>query len=154
VSAPKDAAAFAEADALANPLTGGMAVAIPDIPAIDGGDDEPPSMPSIDERSVWAPNQADESPKLAEAREAMMQTLMGAAPPPGPKREAWDESEVPAKPSSLEWPEPPPVVANGHSSDEPIALEESDLQKGSAPKVPIPNPPPVPRKPGAPPRAR
>jgi hypothetical protein len=153
VNAPHDAAAMVEAE-----LTGGMAVAIPDIPAIDGGDDEPPSIPSIEERSVWAPNQLDESPKLAEARAAMMQTLMGASPPPAPaamKREAWDESEVPAKPSSLEWPEPPPVVANGaHPSDEPIALDEDDLQKASAPKVPVPNPPPVPRKPGPPPRTR
>lgn len=165
VSVPGAAAAIAEADALANPpkvdshLEGGMAVAIPDIPAIDGGDDadEPPSIPSMGERSVWSPSQIEESPKLAEAREAMMQTLMATAPAPAPavlKREAWDESEVPAKPSSLEWPEPPPVVVNGASSptsDEPIALDETDLQKASVPKVPVPNPPPVPRKPGNPP---
>ena len=142
----------------------GMPVAIPDIPAIDAADttDEPPSIPSIEERSLWAANQVDESPKLAEAREAMMQTLMSAeAGQPAIKREAWDESEVPAKPSSLEWPEPPPVVAanggSGRPSDEPIALDEEDIQKPSAPKVPVPvpNPPPVPRKPGnPPPRAR
>ena len=154
VSAPGDAAALAEADALAHPLEGGLAVAIPDIPAIDGGDeaDAPPQTPIV--QGVWAATPPEEeSPKLAEAREAMMQTLMQAGPGSAQemKREAWDESEVPAKPSSLEWPEPPPVTANGqHPSDEPIALDEDDLQKASAPKVPIPNPPPVPKKPGSP----
>ncbi len=146
----------------------GMPVAIPDIPAVDALEqdagnedtaDEPPSIESLVERSVWMPNPNDESPKLAEARVAMMQTLMSAdAPPAAIKREAWDESEVPAKPSSLEWPEPPPVVAaNGgppRPSDVPIALDENDIQKASVPKVPIPNPPPIPRKPGSPPRPR
>ncbi len=161
VSAPGDAAALAEADALAHPLEGGLAVAIPDIPAIDGGDesDTPARIPGAAAQGVWAATTPEEeSPKLAEAREAMMQTLMQAGPGSGPaaaqdlKREAWDESEVPAKPSSLEWPEPPPVTTNGqHPSDEPIALDEDDLQKASSPKVPLPNPPPVPKKPGTPP---
>ncbi|HSO33515.1 MAG TPA: hypothetical protein VLT33_13370, partial [Labilithrix sp.] len=161
---PGDAAALAVADALANPLEGGLVVAIPDIPAVDGGDevDAPPPTPlaSAPAQGVWAATPPEEeSPKLAEAREAMMQTLMQAGPASGAsvelKREAWDESEVPAKPSSLEWPEPPPVTTNGqHVDDEPIALDEDDLQKASAPKVPIPNPPPVPRKGGPPPRAR
>ncbi len=159
VSAPGDAAALAEADALAHPLEGGLAVAIPDIPAVDGGDDAEVSPQTPMVQGVWAATPPEEeSPKLAEAREAMMQTLMQTPPGSAPeahgaqemKREAWDESEVPAKPSSLEWPEPPPVTTNGqHSSDEPIALDEEDLQKASAPKVPIPNPPPVPKKPGA-----
>ena len=90
-----------------------------------------------------------------------MQTLMHARPGSGHaaqevKREAWDESEVPAKPSSLEWPEPPPVNANGQpSSEEPIALEEDDLHKAPPPKVPLPHPPPVPKRPGAtPPKTR
>ncbi len=160
MSAPSDAAAMAEADALANPLEGGMAVAIPDIPAIDSGvEASSPNLEPTHDRSVWAANQGEEteSPKLAEAREAMMQTLMSAEAKSGAdlKREAWDESEVPAKPSSLEWPEPPPVVAaNGASappSDEPIALDEDDLQKASSPNVPVqttlpPTPPPIPKK--------
>jgi hypothetical protein len=169
VSAPSNAVAMAEAEALASAQAkakerhdSGLPIAIPDIPAIDGGDDagdEPPSIPSIEERSMWSPNQPEESPKLAEARAAMMQTLMasGQSEPLAAKREAWDESEVPAKPSSLEWPEPPPVTANGGSarpSDEPISLEDEDLQKASAAKVPIPNPPPVPKKPGNLPRGR
>ena len=153
MNAPSDASAMAEADALMNPLEGGMAVAIPDIPAIDGGDDED----DIGDRlTVTGGEGEEESPKLAEAREAMMQTLMSAGAPPGQvpmKREAWDESEVPAKPSSLEWPAPP--AGNGSASrpsEEPIALEEADLQKGSSPKLAVSAPPPIPRKPGLPPR--
>jgi hypothetical protein len=176
VNAPSDAAAIAEAEAFSQtqakakelkhdsgfPVPGG---AIPDNAAVDGGDhddDEPPSMPSIpsvEERSMWSPGQVEESPKLAEARAAMMQTLMSneqKSPHVEMKREPWDESEIPAKPSSLEWPEPPPIAANGPApSEEPIALEEDDLQKPSSPKVPVPNPPPVPRKGGgAPPLKR
>jgi hypothetical protein len=159
VSAPLDAAAMAEADALAAVQArvaeeakrhdSGLPVAIPDIPAVDGGDaadNEPPSIPSIEERSLWAAHQVEESPKLAEAREAMMQSLKSAEA----KREAWDESEVPAKPSSLEWPEPPPISAE--ATDEPMPLSEADLQKASAPKIPAPNPPPIPRKAGNLPR--
>ena len=143
-----------------------MPVAIPDAPAVDRNDDEdagddPPSMPSVEERSMWSPGQIEESPKLAEARAAMMQTLMSSGQAPQVKREPWDESEIPAKPSSLEWPEPPPVVSasaanrgSAHPSDEPIALDEADLQKASVPKVPIPNPPPIPKKPGNLPRGR
>ena len=140
----------------------GFPVAIPDIPAVDGGDDddEPPSIPSVEERSLWSSKEVEESPKLAEARAAMMQTLISSekATAGDSKREAWDESEIPAKPSSLEWPEPPPVVAsqpltNGEASptpasDPPISLDDTDLQKASSPHLPVPNPPPVPSKPG------
>jgi hypothetical protein len=173
VNAPSDAVAMAEAEALAQAQArsknikhdSGFPVAIPDIPAVDGGDeeDEPPSIPSVEERSMWSPGQVEESPKLAEARVAMMQTLIANEAKSAPidlKREPWDESEIPAKPSSLEWPEPPPIAANGSSaarpSEEPIALEEDDLQKPSSPKVPVPAPPPpVPRKGGgAPPLKR
>ncbi|HSO32820.1 MAG TPA: hypothetical protein VLT33_09890, partial [Labilithrix sp.] len=85
VNAPGDAAARAVADALANPLEGGLVVAIPDIPAIDGGDeaDAPPPIASAPAQGVWAATPEDESPKLAEAREAMMQTLMQAGPGSG-----------------------------------------------------------------------
>ena len=156
VSAPGDAAA----EALTHPLEEGHAVVFPDIPVID--DDDEPVAPARVRSGGWsATPPEEESPKLAEAREAMMQTLMHARPGSGAaapevKREAWDESEVPAKPSSLEWPEPPPVKASGRpSSDEPIALEEDDLQKASPPKVPLPSPPPVPKRPGAaPPKTR
>ena len=132
----------------------GFAVAIPDIPAVDGGDadGEPSSIPSVE----WSSKEMDESPKLAQARAAMMQTLISTETGVGTgKRELWDESEIPAKPSSLEWPEPPPIVAvtaaGGASSrppsDPPIALDENDLQKASSARLPVANPPPVPRKP-------
>lgn len=170
VSVPSDAAAMAEAEALtlgqpSVPIDrhdSGFPVAIPDIPAVDGGDDvdddvsEPPKAASSEAQGLWSPHQTDESPKLAEAREAIMQTLLTSAQATQAetsRRDAWDESEVPAKPSSLEWPEPPPVLTNGaaHANDEPITLGEEDLQKASVPKVPVPTPPPVPRKGGGPP---
>ena len=82
VNAPSDAVAMAEAEALAQTQgrakdlkhDSGFPVAIPDIPAVDGGDEEeePPSIPSVEERSMWSPNQVEESPKLAQARAAMM----------------------------------------------------------------------------------
>ena len=136
----------------------GFAVAIPDIPAVDGGDedDEPASIPSVE----WSSKEMDESPKLAQARAAMMQTLISTETAMGNgKRELWDESEIPAKPSSLEWPEPPPVVASPSNggvssrppSDSPISLDENDLQKASSAHLPVANPPPVPRKPNEPP---
>ncbi len=164
VAVPGDVAAQAAADAFAAAKAeagvappsrdSGLPVAIPDIPAIDGGssdDDEPPSIPSVE----WSAKEHDEeSPKLAKARAAMMETLISSERSTGNgKRELWDESEIPAKPSSLEWPEPPPVIAapgeriGDPPSDPPISLQDSDLQKASSPHLPVPNPPPVPRKP-------
>ncbi len=85
----------------------GLPVAIPDIPAIDAGDTdaEPAKVQNI---NSWAPE--SESPKLAEARAKMLE-MLGAPPPtaaPG-VQETWAASDVPEKPSSLEWPEPPPT---------------------------------------------
>jgi hypothetical protein len=113
----------------------GLPVAIPDIPAIDSADDdEPPSTPSAGENALWGPT--GESPKLVEARAKMMEMLgTGDAPPPS-MQEGWAASDVPEKPSALEWPEPPPIVA----SEEPKA--------GAA--APPAAPPPVPKKPPAP----
>lgn len=107
----------------------GLPVAIPDIPAIDAAvDDDPPSTPSGG-TSTW--NSSGESPKLIEARARMLEML--GAPPAGPRNEeTWSPSDVPEKPSALEWPAPPPIV----SSEEPKA-----------------GPPPLPNK-GAPPARR
>ena len=157
--AAEDARADAKARAAAvSKRDSGLPIAIPDIPAIDGGDsdDEPPSIPSVQ----WSAKEHDEeSPKLAKARAAMLETLISTEKSTGDgKRELWDESEIPAKPSSLEWPEPPPIIATHGNlganppSDPPISLQESDLQKGSSPNLPVPNRPPVPRKPKEPPR--
>jgi hypothetical protein len=155
LNAPSDAVAVAEAEALNQKATlerhdSGFPVAIPDMPAVDVGDhdDEPP--PST------ANGEDEESPKLAEARAAIMQTLKSTGAHEV-AREPWDESEIPAKPSSLEWPEPPPITTNGGGSaaaDDAIVLGEEDLQKASAPKLAVSNPPPIPKKPGAVPRGR
>lgn len=158
LSAPSDAVAMAEADGLAQAQAtarvvqddSGFEIAIPSSPAIDGGDSDD------------APDGADqdhdeESPKLAEARAAMMQTLMSsgmdATAEPTASTARDDAPEVPeASPSSLEWPEPP-ITANGgtpvHPSEEPIALEEDDLQNASLSNLRVvSSPPPIPKKPG------
>jgi hypothetical protein len=170
VSAPVDAAAMAESEALAdvqaraakeNPAPdSGLAVAIPEIPAVDAGTPEPaaetgdptPTPAATEEQSLWATGPVEESPKLAEAREAVMQTLMSSGAPDG-KREPENSSDVPVHPSSLDWSEPAPVTATGASlDDEAIALDESDLQGASVPKLrALSVPPPIPRK-GSPPR--
>jgi hypothetical protein len=80
-----------------DPLSDGMPVAIPDIPAMDGADD-PPSMQT--EQVVWSGT--GESPKLVEAREKMMEMLGGAGDTPAPNA-GWSPSDVPEKPSSLDW---------------------------------------------------
>jgi hypothetical protein len=111
----------------------GIPIAIPDIPAVDAADEDPaPSAPSAEEQALWGP--AGESPKLVEARAKMMEMLAA----PGEPKSEWAESDVPEKPSSLEWPEPPPIVTAP-------AVEES--------KAPVGGPPPLPKKgPVAPPR--
>jgi hypothetical protein len=141
-------------------LDSGLSVAIPDIAAVDAGTpeaasstgDPTPTPPATEEQSLWATGPVEESPKLAEAREAVMQTLMSSGAPDD-KREQGGSSDIPVHPSSLDWSEPAPVTSNGASlDDEPIALDESDLQRASVPKVrAVSVPPPIPRK-GSPPR--
>jgi hypothetical protein len=92
-----------------------------------------------------------ESPKLAEARAAMMAMLSQG-------QSSTEESEPPAKPSSLEWPEPPPP--RRPTPTEVHAQPSAKPQPASAPNQPAAGPsgkappPPVPRKPPVPPRAR
>lgn len=74
----------------------------------------------------------EESPKLAEARAAMMKMLNQ----PGSVKTA-EESEVPGRPSSLEWPEPPPIEV-------PVVIEEPP---------PVAKPPPSKAKPAPTPQA-
>jgi hypothetical protein len=104
----------------------GIPVAIPDIPVIEAGsdeDDEAPVTPNVATRNAWG-GYSEESPKLAEARTKMMEML---GPPATPARTVeWTTSDVPEKPSSLEWPEPPQIL-----SEEPKQA---------------PPPPPVPKK--------
>jgi hypothetical protein len=137
----------------------GLPVAIPDFPVVDGDHaDDPPSIPSVEERSMWAGggNTAQsESPKLAEARAAMMAMLDKDAAG-GKPREAWDDSEVPAKPSSLEWPEPEPVKAGAAPPDSLVPVDDDDdedTQTGQGKKAPVPAPPP-PKRPPPPPTAK
>jgi hypothetical protein len=79
----------------------GFPVAIPDIPVIDSAEVEGGAGSS----AQWSP---EESPKLASARAKMME-MLGTPPVALPKRDDW-ASDVPEKPSALEWPEPKPVT--------------------------------------------
>jgi hypothetical protein len=118
----------------------GFPIAIPDVPAVDAGDDDPPSTPSMtsaQEQPLWgAPT--GESEKLVEARAKMIEMLgsENASVPP-----EWGASDIPpAKPSSLDWGEAPQVPFGGAA-----AKPES--------KPPAPAPPPLPpKKPAPPPR--
>lgn len=139
-------------------IDSGLSVAIPDVPIEERGSDfpeadtnrptatglevEPPaSIPSVEERSLYAES---ESPKLAEARAAMMAMLsQGASTPP---EQAFEGSTPPAKPSSLEWPEP--------AAAKPTPAETASVKPQPTSKEPAKAPPPVPRKPPVPPRAR
>ena len=117
----------------------GIPVAVPDIPAIDGADDIPIAE-ATPEPGMWGAN--GESPKLVEARARMME-MLGSSAGNGGKAEPdpWRESDVPEKPSSLEWPEPPPIVSGGPA--------EPGKPAGGAPP-----PPPPPKKGGPPPPRR
>lgn len=90
----------------------GLPVAIPDIPAIDSADDvdDGPATPAAGD-GLWGGT--GESPKLVEARAKMMEMLgHPSVDVPAPAMQEWAASDVPEKPSSLEWPEPPPIVAS------------------------------------------
>jgi hypothetical protein len=121
----------------------GFPIAIPDVPAVDAGDDDPPSTPSMtsQEQALWG-GPTGESEKLVEARAKMIEMLgsENASAPP-----EWGASDIPpAKPSSLDWGEAPPL-----GSPPIITKPES---KPPAP-APAPAPPPLPpKKPAPPPR--
>lgn len=98
----------------------GFPVAIPDVPAVDSADDAPAAPAAA--AGEWA--STGESPKLVEARAKMMEMLgVPAGAPNGSMQEAWAASDVPEKPSALEWPEPPPIVNAG-----------GDKKKGAPPR--------------------
>ncbi len=88
----------------------GLPVAIPDIPAIDSADDVDDSPAANGAEGTWTGT--GESPKLVEARAKMMEMLGHAGTDVvRPAIHEWAASDMPEKPSSLEWPEPPPIVA-------------------------------------------
>ncbi|MBX3233026.1 MAG: hypothetical protein KIT84_12720 [Labilithrix sp.] len=136
-AAPKPEPAPAARSAAPKPEAGsqlksdsGFPIAIPDVPAVDAADDDPPSTPSLtstQEQALWGGT--TESPNLVEARAKMMEMLGNeSAPASG---EGWGASEPPApKPSGLDWGEAPAIGA----------------ESGSKP----PAPPPVPKKPVGP----
>jgi hypothetical protein len=97
------------------PDSGGMPISVPEIPVIDSAaDDEPTANRQIDlaAQAVGWNSVDDESPRLSEARAKMMEMLGSqGGNSPAPSQDDWSPSDVPEKPSSLEWPEPPPITA-------------------------------------------
>ena len=66
----------------------GFPIAIPENPAVDAADDDPPSTPSMNsmqEQALWGGATAAESPNLVEARAKMMEMLTDL-PPSGRRR--------------------------------------------------------------------
>jgi hypothetical protein len=110
----------------------GLPTALPAIPAIDAAEEDPTGTSGPPDQARWGA--VGESPKLVEARAKMMEMLGSPAEIAAPTTsDAWTASDVPQKPSSLEWPEPPPITV-----DEP---------KGSkAPPLPKKGPAPTPRR--------
>lgn len=87
----------------------------------------------------------EESPKLAEARAQMLKMLNQPAPAP---RKAWEESDVPGRPSSLEWPEPPVPTDVGSVDIIPVVEDDSvPVMQAAAPVAAPVAPPPVKAKP-------
>ena len=116
----------------------GFPIAIPEIPAVDAADDDPPSTPSLtsaQEQGIWGGATA-ESPKLVEARAKMMEMLGNEQTPAS--GEGWgaaaSEPPSPPKPSGLDWGEAPAL--GGESGSKP------------------PAPPPLPKKPSGSPTPR
>jgi hypothetical protein len=135
----------------------GLPIAIPDIPAIDAADEdaEPPSGSNAggaatssggpgsgDNSGLWG--SAGESPKLVEARAKMMEMLGSPSSDKSPPsvQEGWAVSDVPEKPSALEWPEPPPIVA----AEEKPAPPPTSGGGGGPPPLPKKGPAPTPRR--------
>lgn len=116
----------APADYIPQALEDGLSVSIPDIPVIDSADEEPTANRTIDTSQPSWNSVEDESPRLLEARAKMMEVLGTQGGSAASDPENWAPSDVPEKPSSLEWPEPPPIAT-------------STTPKGSGP-------PPLPRK--------
>lgn len=99
----------------------GFPIAIPEIPAVDAADDDPPSSPSLTsaqvEQGIWGGTAVAESPKLVEARAKMIEMLGNEQ---APTSEGWGASEPPApKPSGLDWGEAPPLGGNDTGSKPP-----------------------------------
>lgn len=108
VSSPVDGPAAEEQDDIPD---ADFTVSIPD-------DSVPP--PSAFDTAAPGPATDDESPRLAEARAQMMEALGVSVSAPAP----WTDSDVPAKPSALEWPAPPPIVLTGVGSPAPMPSED------------------------------
>lgn len=96
----------------------------------------------------------EESPKLAEARAAMLKVLNDPAPAPAPAIKTADESEVPARPSALEWGDQGVTADAGSVDIIPVTDDESVPVMQAAPPAKARSAPPTPPKKAPLPRAR
>lgn len=94
----------------------------------------------------------EESPKLAEARAAMLKVLNDPAPAPAIKTA--DESEVPARPSALEWGDQAVPPDAGSVDIIPVIDDESVPMMHAARPAKARSAPPTPPKKAPLPRAR
>ncbi len=106
----------ARTDAPAAPPPGeevdvGIDVAMPDIPIVDESEEKEPTH-----TGAWA-GATDDSPKLTEAREKMME-MLGKPEDIPPSQRATMNSDAPAKAS--DWPEPPAVEPPKPSGPPPV----------------------------------
>ena len=130
------------------------------------GEVAPPSQPKVELSSTAKLQKAEipetetpsipieESPKLAEARAAMLKVLNDPAPAPAPSIKTADESEAPARPSALEWGDQAVPPDAGSVDIIPVTEDESvPVMQAAPPAKARSAPPPTPKK--APlPRAR
>lgn len=94
----------------------------------------------------------EESPKLAEARAAMLKMLNEPAAPP---KKTWEESEVPGRPSALEWPDQPVPADVGSVDIIPVTDDDSVPAMPAAPPAKVkPSAPAAAAKKAPLPRAR
>jgi hypothetical protein len=95
----------------------------------------------------------EESPKLAEARAAMLK-MLNEPGDPAKKKKAWEESELPGRPSSLEWPDQPVPADVGSVDIIPVTEDDSVPIMPVAPPVKAKPAPAAPAKKAPLPRAR
>lgn len=115
----------------------GFPIAIPDAPAVDAAEEDPPSTPSMTEQAIWG-GQSGESEKLSKARQEMMDMLGNEPAPTGSSlapnsSEGWGSSDIPPqKPSGLDWGEAPPLGGATKAESKPPAPPPLP-KKGSGP---------------------
>jgi hypothetical protein len=159
VSAPSDAVALAEAEALAvtSPRAASEAAGLGDTSAVPHSEALPDELSGVSRDAdplvvakvvsqveEWEATSPEESPKLAEARSAVLQAIgpeaatpaPSSATPHAPSSSPPSSSPPSSPPSALDWPSPslaPPVTTGGQSSQGPTPIPSSQPALGPSP---------------------